>query len=164
MQSTRNSITSEKDNKKKIREDQGGLDYQPLFGQGAWANKTWGLFLQCPGNFPGPESCFVFAFKIKVSVILKITKWNYQLSKQFEVVCGLGTVLIFNRFWFYCLRAGKVSRSFEKWAPDPRGWQTTSSWGFYRRKREGRSHFLNGGGGGGARKSSFQKYIAQELK
>ena len=65
MQSTRNSITSEKDNKKKIREERGGLDYKPLFGQGAWANKTWGLFLQCPGNFSGPENCFVFALKIK---------------------------------------------------------------------------------------------------
>ena len=34
-----------------------------------------GLFLECPGNFLGPESCFVFvvfAFKIKVSIILKI--------------------------------------------------------------------------------------------
>ena len=33
------------------------------------------LFLECPGNFLGPESCFVFvvfAFKIKVSIILKI--------------------------------------------------------------------------------------------
>ena len=98
MQSTRNSITSEKDNKKKIRAEGGGLDYQPLIGQGACANKTWGLFLQSPGNFSGLESCFVFAFKIKVSIILKIKKWNYQLSKQFGVVCGLGTVLIFNRF------------------------------------------------------------------
>ena len=145
MQSTRNSITSEKDNKKKIREEGGSLDYQPLFGQGAWANKTWGLFLQSPGNFSGPESCFVFAvfaFKIKVSIILKITQWNYQILKQFGVVGGLGTVLIFNRFWFYCLRAQKVSESFEKWAPDPRGWQTTLSWGFYLRKWKRRSHFL----------------------
>ena len=125
MQSIHNSITSEKDKKKEIREERGGLDYQPLFGRGACANKTWDLFLQSPGNFSGPESCFVFAFKIKVSIILKITQWNYQLSKQFGVVCGLGTVLIFNRFWFYCLRARKVSGSFEKWAPDPRGWQTT---------------------------------------
>ena len=98
MQSTRNSITSEKDNKKKIREEGAGFDYLPLFGQGARANKTFGLFLQSPSNFPRPESCFVFAFKIKVSIILKIKKWNYQLSKQFGAVCGLGTVLIFNRF------------------------------------------------------------------
>ena len=160
MQSIHNSITSEKDKKKKIREERGGLDYQPLFGRGACPNKTWGLFLQSPGNFSGPESCFVFAFKIKVSIILKITQWNYQLSKQFGVVCGLGTVLIFNRFWFYCLRARKVSGSFEKWAPDPWGWQTTLSWGFYLRKWEGRSHFLNEVAGGW--KSSFKKYIAQE--
>ena len=101
MQSTRNSITSEKDNKKKLREEGGGFDYQLLFRRGACANKTWGLFLQTPGNFSGRESCFVFAvfaFKIKVSIILKTTQWNYQLSKQFGVVCELGTVLIFNRF------------------------------------------------------------------
>ena len=34
-----------------------------------------GMFLESPGNFSGPESCsvfVVFAFKIKVSMILKI--------------------------------------------------------------------------------------------
>ena len=34
-----------------------------------------GLFLESPGNFSGAESCFVFgvfAFTIKVSIILKI--------------------------------------------------------------------------------------------
>ena len=34
-----------------------------------------GLFLESPGNFSGPESCFVFAvfaFKVKVSKILKL--------------------------------------------------------------------------------------------
>ena len=34
-----------------------------------------GLFPESPGNFSGPESCFVFvvfAFKIEVSMILKI--------------------------------------------------------------------------------------------
>ena len=39
----------------------------------------WGLFLESPANFSGPESCFlfvVFAFKFKVSIILKIIQWN----------------------------------------------------------------------------------------
>ena len=37
--------------------------------------RTRGLFLECPGNFSGQESCsgfVVFASKIKVSIILKI--------------------------------------------------------------------------------------------
>ena len=38
-----------------------------------------GLFLESPGNFSGPESCFVFAvfaFKVKVSKILKLSVDN----------------------------------------------------------------------------------------
>ena len=38
-----------------------------------------GLFLDIPANFSGPECCFVFvvfAFRIKVSIILKITQCN----------------------------------------------------------------------------------------
>ena len=34
-----------------------------------------GPFLESPGNFSGPESCFmfsVFVFKIKISIILKM--------------------------------------------------------------------------------------------
>ena len=56
-----------------------------------------------PLNFSGPESCLmfaVFAFKIKVSKTLKMIQWNYQLTKQDWPVDGLGTVLLFNRFWF----------------------------------------------------------------
>ena len=34
--------------------------------------RTRGLFLESPGNFSGQESCSVFAFKIKASIILKI--------------------------------------------------------------------------------------------
>ena len=47
--------------------------------------KAKDLFHESPGNFSGPESCFVFAaftFKIKVSIILKIIKLNNQLKKQ----------------------------------------------------------------------------------
>ena len=46
--------------------------------------RTWGLFLESLDyNFSGSESCFVFvvfAFKIKVSIILKIIQWTYQLT------------------------------------------------------------------------------------
>ena len=35
-----------------------------------------GLFLESPGNFSGPESCFVFAFKFKVSKMLKLSVNN----------------------------------------------------------------------------------------
>ena len=82
-------------------------------------------FLESPGNFSGPESCYVFvgfAFKMKVSIInfLKIIQVKHQLSKQFGLVCGLGIVLIFNGFDLkICLRARKVSGSFEKRSPWP---------------------------------------------
>ena len=48
---------------------------------------TRGLFF----FFSGLESCFVFsvfALKIKVSIILKMMKWNYQLTKQHWLVCA----------------------------------------------------------------------------
>ena len=41
--------------------------------------------LCCMDNYSGPESCFVFvvfAFKIKVSIILKIVQRTYQLTKK----------------------------------------------------------------------------------
>ena len=48
--------------------------------------RTWGLFLERPaGSFSCPESYFVytvFTFKIKVSIIVTMIQWNYQLSKQ----------------------------------------------------------------------------------
>ena len=83
-----------------------------------------GLFIESPGNFACAESCFVFAaftVKIKVSIILKIIKWNYQLTKQTWLIYGLGSELLFNRpglDFKICLRARKVSGPFEKRAPD----------------------------------------------
>ena len=47
-----------------------------------------------------------FAFKIKVSIILKMIQWNYQLTKQHWLVCAPETVLLFNRFWFWNLPSG----------------------------------------------------------
>ena len=61
------------------------------------------MFLESPGNFPGPKSCFVFAgfdIKIKVLIILKMIKCNYQLTKQNRLVYELGTVLLFSTFGF----------------------------------------------------------------
>ena len=52
------------------------------------------------GNISGPECCFefvVFAFTIKVSIILKMIQYNYQLKKENRLVCELGIVLPFNR-------------------------------------------------------------------
>ena len=43
-----------------------------------------GLFLERPGNFSGPESCFVFAaftFKFKVSIILKSNKMKLSVNE-----------------------------------------------------------------------------------
>ena len=70
--------------------------------------------------YSGPESCFVFVaftFKIKVLIILKIIEWNYLLTKQNWQVYGPGSVLLFNRFGFHCLRARKVFGPFGKPAP-----------------------------------------------
>ena len=53
-------------------------------------------------NFSGSESCFVFivfAFKIKVSINLKIMQWNYKLTKQNWMVFGLATVLPIQQVW-----------------------------------------------------------------
>ena len=83
-----------------------------------------GPFLESPDNFSGPKSCFmfpVFAFKIKVSIILKMIKWNYQLIKQNWPVCELGTVLLVNRFWFQNLPSGPKSyRDFRDTGPRPK--------------------------------------------
>ena len=49
----------------------------------AWS--AWGLFLESPGNFSCPKSCFMFAvfpLKIEVSKILKMIQWNgYQFNE-----------------------------------------------------------------------------------
>ena len=69
-------------------------------------------FLERPGNLSGQESWFLFprfAMKIKVSIILKMVKWNYQLAKQTWLVCELETVLLFNRFQFQNLSSGPKS-------------------------------------------------------
>ena len=62
----------------------------------------------------------VFAFKIKVSIILKIIQWNYQLKNQNWAVYELGTVLLFKRFWLKNLPLDPKSyRSFRETGPWP---------------------------------------------
>ena len=53
---------------------------------------TRSLFLESSRSFSGPQSCFVytvFTFKIKVSIILTMMQWNYQLTKQNGLFCEL---------------------------------------------------------------------------
>ena len=38
--------------------------------------------------------------KIKVSIILKIIQWNYQLTKQSWLVREQGSVLLLNKYWY----------------------------------------------------------------
>ena len=87
--------------------------------------KTWGLFLEIPGNVSGPKGCFMFAmfvFRIKVLVILKMKQWNYQLTNQnwpvlSSKLCYYSTGVDFQ----ICLRARKVTREpSEKRAPGPK--------------------------------------------
>ena len=52
----------------------GARPFYSLLDRGYIISGSWGLFLYSPCNFSGPESCFVcavFAFKIKVLIILK---------------------------------------------------------------------------------------------
>ena len=84
-------------------------------------SRSRGQFIESPDNFSGPKSCFMFAlftFKIKVSIILKMIQWDYQLTKQNWLVCELGTLLLFNRFWFQNLPSDPKSyRAFRETGP-----------------------------------------------
>ena len=63
----------------------------------------------------------VFAFKINVSIILKIIQWNYQLTKENWLVCELGTLLLFNGSWFQNLPSDTKSyRAFQETGPGTR--------------------------------------------
>ena len=59
---------------------------------GVYLKRVWSPFLESPDNFSGPKSCFmfaVFAFKIKVSIILKTIQWNYQLANKIDQFVSL---------------------------------------------------------------------------
>ena len=65
--------------------------------------QSWGPFRESADNFLGPKNYFMFAafaFMMKVSIILIMIQWNYELTKKNWPVCVLGTVLLFDRFWF----------------------------------------------------------------
>ena len=52
------------------------------------------------------------------SIILKMIQWNYQLTKQNWLVCELGTLLLFNWFWFQNLLSDPKSyRAFRETGP-----------------------------------------------
>ena len=60
-------------------------------------------FRESADNVLGPKNYFMFAafaFMMKVSIILIMIEWNYELTKKNWPVCVLGTVLLFDRFWF----------------------------------------------------------------
>ena len=65
---------------------------------------TFEGFSRVPITFRGRKAVLcllaVFAFKIKVSLILKMIQWNCQSTRQNWPVSELGTALLFNRFWF----------------------------------------------------------------
>ena len=85
-------------------------------GQLIWP--SGGPFLESPDNFSGPKRSFTFvglAFKIKFSITLKMRQCNHQLTTQNWPVSELGTVLLFNRFWFQNLSSdSKGYGPFEK--------------------------------------------------
>ena len=72
-------------------------------------------------NFSGPGSWFIFAmfaFKIKVSIILEMRQWSYHLTKLDWLVCELGTVLLWTGYDFkICLRAQKVTTGLSRNGP-----------------------------------------------
>ena len=60
----------------------------------------------------------VFAFRIKVSILLKMKQLGYQITEQNWMVCELGTVLLFNRFWFQNMPSDlKSYRAFREIGP-----------------------------------------------
>ena len=86
---------------------------------------SWGPFLESTVNFSGPESCFCLPGLYWRSRYQWLEKWSNEtiyLTKQNWLVCQLGTVLLFNRFWFeiwfeICLGAWNVIGPFEKRSP-----------------------------------------------
>ena len=83
---------------------------------------TRSLFLESSRSFSGPQSCFVytvFTFKIKVSIILTMMQWNYQLTKQNGLFCELLELCYYSTSLTLKFRG---FRPFEKWAPGAPWW------------------------------------------
>ena len=76
-------------------------------------------FSICPATFPARRASLCLPRLHSSFNNLQMTQWSYQLTKQNWRVCELGTVLLFNMFWFENLLSGleKVSGPLEKQAP-----------------------------------------------
>ena len=57
-------------------------------------------FLKAPITFRAQKPVLCLSCLHSRSIILKMIQWNYQFTKQNWPVCGPGTMLLFNRFWF----------------------------------------------------------------
>ena len=60
------------------------------------------IFLESPGNFLGPESCVVFAafaFKIKVSIILKSNKMKLSVNEAILPVLWARNCATIQQVW-----------------------------------------------------------------
>ena len=88
--------------------------------QGPVSRKSWKAVSCLP--------CLHSRSKFQFQKILKLIHQNYQLKKQNWLFCGLGIVLLLNRFGFkICLRDRKVSCPLEKQAPKEREVEHTAS-------------------------------------
>ena len=83
----------------------------PVFRPGA-------CFSKVPVTFRARKGVLCLAFKLKVSIILKIKQQDYQVTQQNWRACELGTMLLFNRFWLENLPSGpKRYRIFRETGP-----------------------------------------------
>ena len=86
-----------------------------------WTFSNLGRVSRKSRNFSGPRSWFIFAmfaFKIKVSIMLEMRQWNYHLTKLDWLVCELGTVQLLAIQLVVILKFAfgpkKVTRPFKK--------------------------------------------------
>ena len=107
-----------------------------------------GPFLESPDNYiSGLEICRCFTFKIEFPIVLKIIWQKYHLTKQSGLVQDLRSYSL-NFDLNICLRARKVTGTFEKRAPDC-DWQPylrQSKIGAVRNKNKSMVNQLNNGG------------------
>ena len=77
-------------------------------------------FLKAPITFRAQKPVLCLSCLHSRSIILKMIQWNYQFTKQNWPVCGPGTMLLFNRFWFQNLplyaKSYRVFRETSPWS------------------------------------------------
>ena len=69
-------------------------------------------FLESPGNFSGPESCFLFAaftFKFKVSIILKSNKMKLSVNETKLTFLGARNCTTIQKVWILKFAFGPKS-------------------------------------------------------